>query len=468
MTAPSYVHTEAGLGTFIQYAADRFLNRGRPGAVLRSAILTFGILIYWFGLSFVLAPSVSVLPAWLAGLPFPADALARVLASLFAPATLSHLIPALGGTWLAYRLGAHYLADLFELESFGLASRYLRCAVWGLGYDTLAVSTGDLNQLDWTSPMVRVGGPGLLSVHLGFAAVFETAEGHPRVYGPSPRRFVQGFERLRDIVDLRDQMRPVEEVRTTTRDGVEVCARDVQMMFRVYGGGRPRGLSDPYPFTDEAVRHLVYAQKVDEHGLERWTDALPDLIRSEISSFVSGLTLEEFLALQPAADDDLRPSSPAAFHIPRRRLTERFHTDELRHRLQLAGLELAWVGVGTWEVAPAGRSTDSSLAQTLASGWSNVQRLHRMAQEKGTDATDARFEGEADRVLLALPEAWESTGARGSDPKVALLRQIRSALLDLWADRDDRSSREEARSLEAVLEHLASLDPALGPGKATP
>lgn len=468
MTAPSYVHTDAGLGTALQYAADLFLNRGSSGAVLRWASFGLGILVYWFGLSFALAPSVSVLPAWLAGLPFPADALARVLASLFAPAAISHLIPVLGGTWLAYRLGSHYLADLFELESFGLASRYLRCAVWGLGYDSLAVSTGDLNQLDWTSPMVRVGGPGLLSVHLGFAAVFETAEGHPRVYGPSPRRFVQGFERLRDIVDLRDQMRPVEEIRATTRDGVEVCARDVQMMFRVYGGGRPRGLSDPYPFTDEAVRHLVYAQKVDEHGLERWADALPDLIRSEISSFVSGLTLEEFLALQPAADDDARPSSPAAFHIPRRRLTERFHTDELRLRLQQAGLELAWVGVGTWEVAPVGRSTDSSLAQTLASGWSNLQRLHRKAQEKGPDATAARLEDEAERVLLALPEAWESAVRRGSDPKVDLLQRIRTMLVDLCQDPDDQVSREEARSLEVVLEHLASLQSALGPGEATP
>ena len=86
MTAPSYVHTDAGLGSALQYAADRFLNRGSSGAVLRSASLGLGILVYWFGLSFALAPSVSVLPAWLAGLPFPADALARVLASLFAPA----------------------------------------------------------------------------------------------------------------------------------------------------------------------------------------------------------------------------------------------------------------------------------------------------------------------------------------------------------------------------------------------
>ncbi len=469
MTAPSYVHTEAGVGAIFQYGADRFLSRGAPGSTLRSATIGLGILIYWFGLSWAIVPSPSSVPSWFAGLPFPADALARVLVALLAPAVLTHLVPVLGGIWLAYRLGSHYLADLFELESFGLASRYLRGAVWGLGYDTLAVSSGDVNQLDWTSPMVRVGGPGLLAVHLGFAAVFETAEGHPRVYGPAPRRFVQGFERLRDVVDLRDQMRPVEEVRTTTRDGVEVCARDVQMMFRVYGGGRPRGLSDPYPFTEEAVRHLVYAQMIGDQGLERWTDALPDLIRAEISGFVSGLTLEQFLALQPASDDDARPSGPAAFHIPRRRLTERLHTDELRQRLQQAGLELAWVGVGTWEIAPAGRSSDSSLAQTLGSGWRDVQRLHRLDQQPNSDTSEgARPDGETERVLQDLAESWESAAARGSDPKAALLERIRSVLVDLRQEPEDGPSGALARPLDAVLEHLASLQPPIGFGEAIP
>jgi hypothetical protein len=468
MTAPSYVHAEGGIGAVFRYAADSFLSRGSLGGTLRSFTIGLVILIYWSGLSWALAPSPSVLPSWLAGLPFPADVLARVVAALFAPAVLTHLIPVIGGTWLAYRLASHYLADLFELESFGLAARYLRGAVWGLGYDTLAVSSGDLNQLDWTSPMVRVGGPGLLAVHLGFAAVFETAEGHPRVYGPAPRRFVQGFERLRDVVDLRDQMRPVEEVRSTTRDGVEVFARDVQMMFRVYGGGQPRGLRDPYPFTEEAVRRLVYAQVIGDHGLERWTDALPDIIRSEIGGFVSGLTLEGFLALQPTSDD-ARPSSPAAFHIPRRRLTEQLHTDELRQRLQQAGLELAWVGVGTWEIAAAGRSTDSSRVHTLSSVWRDVQRLHRVDQRPDTDASaGARPEGKAEPVLQSLAEAWETAVARGLDPKAALLERIRTVLLDLRQRPADLPPSAQARALDAVLEHLASLRPSIGSGAAIP
>ena len=157
----------------------------------------------------------------------------------------------------------------------------------------------------------------------------------------------------------------------------------------------------------------------------------------------------------------------AAFHIPRRRLTEQLHTDELRQRLQQAGLELAWVGVGTWEIAAAGRPTDSSRAHTLSSVWRDVQRLHRVDQHPDSEASaGARPEGEAEPVLQSLAEAWETAAARGLDPKAALLERIRSVLLDLRQRPSDLPPSAQARALDAVLEHLASLQPSIGSGEA--
>ncbi len=427
----------------LEAAAARLLDRGPSGAGLRLAGLALTLILYWFALSLPVDPARVATPAWASGLPFPANVLVNVLASLFAPQVLIHLLPVIGGVWIGLRLGTHYLADLFDLESTAIASRYLRGALFGIDMDTLQVSSGDLKHLDWASPLVRIGGPGYLAVHLGFAAVCETLDGHPRVYGPSRRALLQGFERLRDVVDLRDQMRQVDEMRAVTRDGIEVFARDAQMVFRVYGGGRPRSLEDPYPFTEEAIRRLVYGQAVMAQGLQKWTEALTDLVRREIGAFVGDLTLEALLALQPgsAAVDAAVSPRAESFHIPRRQLTERFHTDDLHRRLQEAGLELAWVGVGTWEVR--------GLASPAAS-----------PPAPRTFAAPAQgFPDLALQTLRELIEAWDSAAADDNSRALALARRVATRLLGLhrvWLAAPTGPFPED---VEAALAHLAGLAP---------
>jgi hypothetical protein len=195
---------------------------------------------------------------------------------------------------LGYRIAAHYMLDLLELEQFSIASRHLRAAIFGIGYDVLRVDSGELRGLDVKHPLVGIGGPGYLQVNLGFAAVVEDIDGLPRVIGPTTSSFMRGFERIRDVIDLRDQLRSVDEVRAVTRDGIEVRAREAQMVFRVFSGGKPRSLADPYPFSEEAIRRLAYGQAVTEQGPRNWTENLKELISREIMAFVSALTIEEF------------------------------------------------------------------------------------------------------------------------------------------------------------------------------
>ena len=101
------------------------------------------------------------------------------------------------------------------------------------------------------------------------------------------------------MVDLRDQIRREDEVLAETKDGVEVYARDVQIVFRVHSGGQVRSLSNPFPYSPNAIRHLVYSTSVTEKGPSKWDDALPGRVKAVIRNFVSRLTIEEFIALQP-------------------------------------------------------------------------------------------------------------------------------------------------------------------------
>lgn len=415
----------SGLGRAL---LERLLDRGLAGAATRLLLVVIPLGLGWFLLTVLLDPAAVPAPAWVTTLPFPLDLAASILTSLFAPRVLLHLLPLTAGLWLGLRLAAHYLNHVYGLGSMAMAGRYLRSAIFGLGYDTLAVSSGDARHLDWTSTLLRIGGPGWLTVHLGFAAVFETLEGHPRVYGPTPRRFLSGFERLRDVVDLRDQLRRVDESRAVTRDGVEILARDAQMVFRVHSGNQPRNLADPYPFTEEAIRRLVYSQPVAATGQRKWSDALPGLVRREITRFIGDLTLEGFLALQPAS---LR-LAPGDLHIPRQALTDRFRTDTLRQRLQDTGLELDWVGVGTWEVRGAGRVQ----ADDLLAAW--------QAGRSPAAAADAA------PALAAIGGAWRAPAASMTERR---RRLVALAFEGLSPDGEGTGTRR----YDPVLTHLATL-----------
>ena len=428
----------------VRAVLDRLLNRSLSGAATRLLLVVIPVGLAWFLLTVLLDPAAAPTPAWVAALGFPFDLLASILTSLFAPRVVLHLLPVAGGAWLGMRLAARYVDQVYGLGSVSMAGRYLRSAVFGIGYDTLVIASGDAKHLDWTSTLLRIGGPGWLSVHLGFAAVFETLDGHPRVYGPTTRRFLPGFERLRDVVDLRDQLRRVDESRAVTRDGVEILARDAQMVFRVYGGNQPRNLANPYPYTDEAIRRLVYSQPVSATGQRKWSDALPGLVQRELTRFIGDLTLEGFLALQPVR---LR-LAPGDLHIPRQALTERFRTDTLRQRLQDTGLELDWVGVGTWEVRGAGRIQ----ADELLSAWQEARAPSRATAPDRTTVP----------ALASIEEAWRAPAASLDE------RQRRLVALAFEGLRADPAFAPGSGSAERdpVLTHLARLlaaDPPEGP-----
>lgn len=444
---------EAGL----QALLAGFLRRDHSGARLRLLAVTFALGAYWLGLAF-LFNFPRVLPeAWLNQLVFPLNVFLDLLTSLFAPRVIMHVIPTAGGLWFAQRLAGHYLADLFELESPSLAERYVRGAAFGLGYDTLNIAQSKIKLLNRNSPMLRIGGPGYLQVHLGYAAVMETAAGLPRVYGPDRRRFIHGFERLRDVIDLRDQLKELDEVSAVTADGIEVRARDVQMVFRVYGGDQERSLQAPYPYTETAIRRLVYGRSVGEEGPLDWSDELTNLAADEIRSFVGDLTLEGFLALQPetAAADPV--SGGGSFHIPRRKLTERFHTEEARARLRERGLELDWVGVGTWEIGSPESGGLVSIGKTIVGAWQNVQRARLLQSPSYLQRQrDRGFQDGVQRALESWIATWESDGFTGRHRCWALLRKVHHTLEGLTQGlRQDDA--QLPMDIDRVLEHLDQL-----------
>ncbi len=456
------------------------LARNKAGASIRLFLIGASFFAYWFMLIFLTDFPGEVPLEWQISLPPLMLMVVNVIFPFFHPQVLLHLLPVLAAILIGLFIAALYLTDLFELDSFWIAASYLMGALFGLGYPTLIINRGDIHEFESDSlsnPLLRIGGPGYTKVHLGFAAVFETEDGLPRVYGPhSPdqemrRPFIEGFERLRNVIDLRDQLGKVDEVQAVTRDGIEVYARDAQMLFRVHGGGQERSLQNPYPYTDTGIRRLAYGQAVQQEDQLKWEDALPEIVRREIRKFVARHSIEEFLALQPSRLLDEGEPSPestggiqeqgATIQIPRRQLTEHFHTEQLKQRLLNQGLDLAWVGVGTWELRDDQMPSvhdETGPAKTLTATWRDLQRAKLY---KSTDYQmrehDRRLREQNTEVIQEIIRTWK----HGEFPKSYRCFEILSSFHHLLTQMLHRLEGEQDLNpppdIETVVDHIRFL-----------
>lgn len=273
--------------------------------------------------------------------------LSQLFAALFAKDVLRHILVLGVPGWLALRLAAIYLDDIFELNDVGIAERFLRQAAYSSQYPVIRIKEGEVDPAQKNSPVIRIGGPGRVDVHLENAALFEKPGGLPHVIGPTLKRSVilDGFERLRRVTDLRDQVMEAS-VDGRTQDGIPVTAKDVRVVFSVYRGSGPAApgseLHQPYPFDEKAILALVYRQ-----GTDPWVESMRNMIRSELRIFISRHTLNEFLAY---ADGSTRPEQ----FVGRDEITGLFYNfaSDFAKRARENGIQLDWIGIGTW-VTPA-------------------------------------------------------------------------------------------------------------------
>jgi hypothetical protein len=371
----------------------------RSAATLRrwSLILIGGAL--WAAFAFWKHPYTSGIESLRSIVEYPFRA-------LFAPDVFKHVLVGAVVFWLAYRIAAIYLDDIFDLRNVPVAERFIRQAAFASRYDVIEIYNGDVAERDKLSPIFLIGGPGKVRVSLENAALFEMVGGRPRMIGPtlpnqpaaSPApsgngrvikalapaedvRLLEGFERLRSVVDLREQVEtfPVFGI---TRDGLPIRAENVMVIFSVLRDGQTSTLERPYPFSELAVRDLVYSERSQGQTLKpamrlNWGRVMVATIQREFGNFIAKHTLSEFMAAigWPEVDQarqvmeevqrvtnelagveepvqiDLPP--PQNF-VPRDEISQLFSSEweAFQAELESQGLELRWIGVGTW-VPPA-------------------------------------------------------------------------------------------------------------------
>ena len=297
----------------------------------------------------------------------------------------------LASFFIALQSAAIYLADVFELEDVGVAREFVWSVALAGSHQVIRVTQGDVADGFRETPTFLIGGPGLVVVDLDSVALFEKSNGIPHVIGPGAAK-LDGFERFRqaiDIrdhyVDLRDQDPRSQSVKSRSRDGIPITATDVRLMFSIYRGPDARpSTALPYPFSKEAVEQIIYKSSSrvtpdlpNPSTYEfSWINNMIGLIRGKLGGFMSQHKLTVYLAStgmpefekvkqreesiaeqvqqltqsaeEPNKANELKP--PPKF-TPRYEITNLFtqFAEEFTKSARNSGVELRWIGVGTWK-----------------------------------------------------------------------------------------------------------------------
>jgi len=312
------------------------------------------------------------------------------------PYTLQYVPILLASFFIALQSAALYLADVFELEDVRVARRFVRAVALSGSDETIRISKGEISEESRESPTYLIGGPGKVTVDLDSAVLFEKPDGTPRIIGPTAKEpggkaTLEGFERFRQAIDLRDhfiELRDQDDkspaVKGRSLDGIPVTATDVRMMFSIHRDGKKLITEFPYTFIEKSIEQLVYkaTSKVtpDQPNPSTyefsWVNNMISLVRGELGRFMSQHNLTEYLASigvpeferakaqeaiiaeqarQLAVPSEEAPQArevkPAPDFTPREKITNLFSqfaqkfTDNSYDR----GVELHWIGVGTWK-----------------------------------------------------------------------------------------------------------------------
>jgi hypothetical protein len=466
------------MGRWITFELNRFFSLSIAGsrsrsrsvaACLAAATIAGAVVHEW--LSPHLPPGIGVLSETsLLSLPLLLYGLTTVLVIGIAAA-------------LAQRAAGYFVTDIFELSDVTIAWRFLGNIANGSTKASLHLAEGRITESSRKSPLVLIGGPGRVRAEPDTAAVFERADGMPHVvgaYNSIPGRnakasefIVEGFERLRaPLVDLRDQyiggagQEPLT-VAGRSLDGLPISVMDVRGVFSarrdpssLQGAGFARS---SYPVRPQDIENLIYHQSVpvlasgeEPSGVpEDWTEAMRWLIRRSLREFMSENRLTDYLAgtgLHEAETAEFREDSILARtlqvsnDLPRAtsngsaaKPTLRSRTDlsarfkkygsEFSTRAQQLGLELHWIGVGTWKLPEA--SLGAAVNEKQLEAWRMNRENRQRSDVHALDsvAEDAELEG----TLLLLEEvpiaSHERNLKRYSDRGVL----TECLLQDFWA-----------------------------------
>lgn len=206
------------------------------------------------------------------------------------------------GYHIASNLASIYLADIFDIKDLAISEKYIKQSAFSFPvFYQIQIENAQVRSEDQISPIFRIGGPGKVLINLENAVVFEKINGSPRIVGPTTEKPIEleSFERIRKIVDLRDQTAKLD-ILARTLDGISIEIKDIRLIFSVFRNSNQVSITKPYPFNEESIYWLVYQQ-----GPGPWTTSLIEMVRTELTNYINHHLLSELLSSAGAPEINL-------------------------------------------------------------------------------------------------------------------------------------------------------------------
>ncbi|HMX74989.1 MAG TPA: SPFH domain-containing protein [Anaerolineales bacterium] len=316
----------------------------------------------------------------------------------------------------AFLSGARYVQDVFNIKHYVLAVLYLLSSFCGIKYPKIKISenyvVGDgKNRID------QIGGPGYVFIGPGNAILTERLHGPAGVYSAG-RFFLSRFETIVSTLNLDDQHGLIPAISAVTKDGIMVTVKDVQFRYRVWSGHREintaagRSLTNPYPFTVQAIRNLTYNRTVSKSGPNTWHDMVKGVISGAVSDYITKHQLDQITAPRYTDGD------------ARKEISAQLKTSSTRDKLKDAGAQLLWCDIGHFEVD--NKAVSEQRIDTWKAGWmgnADVKRAYGEAQRNAYQEI-GHAEAQAE-ILMSIVHAFDDIDLAKEDKD----RSIRNIIL---------------------------------------
>jgi hypothetical protein len=297
-------------------------------------------------------------------------------------------------------IGARFVQDIYELSDYRQAFRYLFASMFAINYPHLLIADGVRSiQEGETNPLDVIGGPGYVTIQPGNAVLFERLDRPSNVMGAG-RHYISRFERIKEIVDLKEREVTIALAGAMTKDRIEINIRDIYFRYQLWTSmkekdSRRRIHSIPYSYSVGAIRDMVYNRTVTREGIQDWDTAVRAVIENEIGGYIRKHTLDELMLPHNSGEH------------PRDRISEVLASTRVRNRLKRVGVRLLWWDIGHFDIAE--KQVDEQMLNAWKARWrGNASLLRETWQAQRQSYQDlGRAEAQAE-LLTGIIQSLEA------------------------------------------------------------
>ena len=335
----------------------------------------------------------------------------------------------------------YYLGDIYQMEFDRIPFRYFMACFFGLITPNVHIHHEQIGSEE-QDMVEQIGGPANLKIDPGFVILTETLTEPGNIYGQGSH-FISRYERIYEIVDLREQEGISDKITALTKDGIQVIVENTKFNYRIWDARWETMYQDkyitrnPYPYSTKAIHDFAYKRPVQLNSLGKpelasWENAVKGPVTGIIKNYISEHKLDDVIA--PRDQDK---------HMVREEIRGIAYENGFKETLRGIGTLLRW-----WD--PGEFSSQKEVEDQFISNWSvdiirdiEINKAHGEAQKKAYEEKE-RTEAEAElltSIIQALDGIQLGKDKAQSLQNLILLRtaQVIKAFNDHPADEPQKS-----------------------------